>query len=180
MRTVRYLKAEQLPEKTVWNLEIPKDHVQNLCDKHSLTRIDTNSNKEVELQKRLLSFGGCEVLMGLGQPDTERCLSEGEYWYGKSAQCVNMKDPKPFFSAIDFYKWEPQRYQLIVGYAMDEFGVWIPHAWTLRGLKTKEDRVTEVLRPMVGYFGYILLPEEVEKYRKQILINKRNGAGVNA
>lgn len=169
MRTVRYQKPEMLPDKLTWDPNLTEDHLDRLCKNYNLSLVDVENPVEIDLRNRLLSFGGAEVLFNSNDPYIERYLQDSEFWYSGESQFINMKNPRPYFSAIDFYKWEPKRYQFVIGFAMDEYGVWMPHAWTLRRLKTKEDRVTEVLKPLCGYYGIILEPEEVESYREFIL-----------
>lgn len=162
--------AEQmLPDKPL-SCKPPDDEWQRILNERSwwatgYTGNETGTPEEMELIKKLLSFGGFEACMAYKEPDVKPLLERGQLWYGDRIRMMPGEQSQCHRNSCGLWLANRNRFEVAVatGYALSKDGLWRQHSWMLlRGHRSV--KVVETTQPRVAYYGYVMTTGEAEKF----------------
>lgn len=134
----------------------------------------TNDREAAQMQKmyllreKLLSFGGEQACMQLFEPDLEKIMNRGQFFYGEHARKRKGRPNRCHQNAAVLWNANKESYKICTGYALSEDGLWRQHTWVVEPLK-RSWRIWETTEKRVAYFGVILNKEECEQFFKDVL-----------
>lgn len=122
--------------------------------------------QEMEIIKRLLTFGGNEVVIAGVEEDAEKILNRGQLWYGDKLQMMEGEPSQCHENTANLWLSNRNEFECAIatGYALTrDDGFWRQHSWmmlrTHRGVK-----VIETTERRIAYFGFVLDKNEAEAF----------------
>ena len=129
------------------------------------TGSDRGNPLEMELIKKLLSFGGYEACVAYHEEDAENLLERGQLWYGDHSTLMKGAPSQCHRNSCDL--WEQNRSDkevaIATGYALTKDGLWRQHSWLLLR-KSRSVQVIETTEKRIAYFGYVMTDQEAEQF----------------
>lgn len=122
---------------------------------------EKGGDKEKELIKKLLTFGGYEVCMPYIEEDADKILSRGQLWYGDRVQVFKGRPSQCHSNICDLWEQNRNEHEVAIatGYALSSDGMWRQHSWMmLRGARSV--KVIETTEKRVAYFGFVMTQKE--------------------
>lgn len=129
---------------------------------------EKGGDKERELIKKLLTFGGYEVCLSYIEEDADKILSRGQLWYGDRVQLFKGKPCQCHSNTCDLWEQNRNEYEVAIatGYALSEDGIWRQHSWMmLRGCRSV--KVIETTKKRIAYFGFVMSQSEALSFCEQ-------------
>jgi len=125
------------------------------------TGSEKGREKETELIKKILTFGGHEVCMAYIEEDVEHILSRGQLWYGDKSRLMKGEPSHCHSNTCNLWEQNYKTHEVAIatGYALSKDGMWRQHSWLMRrGYRSVE--VVETTKKRVAYFGYVMTRDE--------------------
>lgn len=97
--------------------------------------------------------------------ESDRLIKRGQF-FGKTSRLIKrgMETCGCHSNSAYLYKRNPEKYQIITGYALSDDLVWRCHSWVVESLKNGKFKVVETTEPRIEYYGYILNDEEALEF----------------
>ena len=124
--------------------------------------------KLLQLEQRLLSFGGNSVCLPGEEEDLENIMRYGQLWYGKTVKMKKGRPSRCHSNSAELYSANrdaltDSRLMICTGYALSEDGMWRQHSW-LAWIKARSVTLVETTVPRVAYFGFCMTGEQCEEF----------------
>ncbi len=134
-------------------------------------RGETLTEKELEcidkrifdLRDKLLTFGGHNACMPFFEEDLTPILERGQFWYGDRIHMMKGLPSQCHFNSSRCWEANKDKAMLCTGYALSQDGCWRQHSWLIE-LRPRKNRIVETTVPRVAYFGFVMTPDEAEKF----------------
>jgi len=126
---------------------------------------DCGSPLEMELIKKLLSFGGYEACVEYQDADAKNLLERGQLWYGDHAILIKGAPNQCHRNACNLWLGNCTTHEVAVatGYALSNDGLWRQHSWLLQR-KSRSVQVIETTMKRIAYFGYVMTEAEAKQF----------------
>lgn len=127
-------------------------------------KLDTEHRMLKDLEKRLLSFGGNNVMFEVLDSDTPRILERGQFWYNDKVVWLPHRANQCHQNSCDLWVENKDATTIATGYALSEDGLWRCHSWVIK-FNAQSARVVETTPcRRKAYFGYAMTLNECEKF----------------
>ena len=134
---------------------------ESICTNHPLhPQMD---RRLFDLKERLLSFAGEAVCLPAYEPDLENILSYGQFWLGYNAERMLGEDCHCHSNSALLWEVNKDKTVICTGYALSADGMWRQHSWLIHR-NPRSNRVVEITRPRVLYYGFAMTPELCERF----------------
>lgn len=132
---------------------------------------DRPMGKLSELRDRLLSIGGCDVVLPIVEDDIDNILKYGQLWDNISSRLMKGRPCQCHSNSAEL--WYNNRdssvthgeFALILctGYALSRDGLWRQHSWLVQA-KPRSNVIIETTRGRVAYYGFGLTYAQANEF----------------
>lgn len=162
--------AEQmLPDKPLI-CQLLDEEWQNSINAHcwwasGYTGNEHGNPHDIELIKKLLSFGGYEACVPYRDEDVQSILERGQLWYGDHMTLMKGTPSQCHRNSCNLWAQNcaDNEVAIATGYALTNDGMWRQHSWLLHR-KSRSVRVIETTTKRIAYFGFVMTDEEAEQF----------------
>lgn len=147
------------------------DVVEEVVQEHKREALLDGANEGliISLERKLCSFEG-ELLCYDLDEYSELVLEHGQLWYGETLYHEPMEIGQCHSNTVKINDETPEC-PIVVGYALDKYGYWFTHTWSL--IQEPEHNRTYVLEttcPSVLYFGVVLTKEQTKYFKENFRV----------
>lgn len=114
-----------------------------------------------ELIRKILAFGGGEVMLAFPEEDLDELKSRGVFLYGHSASLRRMRASACHWNAAALWRQSPAKYIIMTGYALSLDGLWRQHSWCI---DRESGNPVETTTLRLAYFGFLLNDQEADAF----------------
>jgi len=159
-------KPSQLKKPIVWEHRPGIESTQwykNEAPTPSNEREMQVMQKALEIRDRILPFGGDVICLDLFDPDANKILQRGEFFYGGHAKLKRGEPSRCHQNAANLWYENQGKCSIATGYALSADGIWRQHSWVVQPL-TVSWRIWETTEKRIAYFGAILNDAECRDF----------------
>lgn len=162
----RLLDFKIKPDKYSYNPNKNISLRERLQIEYGLTgeELDNEYKKSRALKHRLLSFGGVDAELEILDPDTDKILERGQFWYADKVIWMPYRPNQCHKNSCDLWVENKDKSAIATGYALSEDGVWYVHSWVIKFNYRSASVVETTPCKRKAYFGYVMTPDECEKF----------------
>lgn len=137
----------------------------NIRKEHLLGNGKKIDERMVELHEKLLQFGGNETCFPAYEEDLNAILTRGQLWLGDRITFMPGRPSQCHSNSCELYELNKDKFEVAIatGYALSKDGLWRQHSWLMKR-NARSIEVIETTEKRVLYFGFVMTPEEAEKF----------------